>query len=66
MTRRIDGHGLARATGRRRTHIPLLEERNTRTGFFELETLRDVIARLPQSLRPVIEFRLHHRLARPV
>jgi integrase len=40
----------------RRPHIPLLEERNTRTGFFELETLRDVIAHLPAALRPVITF----------
>jgi integrase len=39
-----------------RPHIPMLEERNTRKGFFELEMLRDVLAHLPESLRPVIEF----------
>src|SRR5688572_4517235 len=36
--------------------IPLLEERNRRTGFFELEQLHAIMARLPESLRPVIEF----------
>ena len=39
-----------------RPHIPLLEERNTRTGFFELEMLQSVLAHLPEPLRPVIEF----------
>ena len=40
----------------RRPHIPLLEERNTRTGFFELEMLDDVVAHLPEPLRPVMVF----------
>ena len=40
----------------RRPHIPLLEERNTRTGFFELEMLRSILAQLPASLQPMIEF----------
>ena len=40
----------------RRPYIPLLEERNTRTGFFELEALRSVMAHLPAPLRPVMEF----------
>jgi integrase len=39
-----------------RPHIPMLEERNTRKGFFELEMLQDVLAHLPEPLRPVIEF----------
>ena len=39
-----------------RPHIPMLEERNTRKGFFELEMLHGVLAHLPASLRPVIEF----------
>jgi integrase len=39
-----------------RPHIPMLEERNTRKGFFELEMLRGVLAHLPQPLLPVIEF----------
>lgn len=40
----------------RRPHIPLLEERNTRTGFFELDMLRAVVAKLPKPLRPVMTF----------
>jgi integrase len=40
----------------RRPHIPLLEERNTRTGFFELAMLRGVLKHLPAALQPVIEF----------
>ena len=40
----------------RRPHIPLLEERNTRTGFFELEMPRDVLPHLPAALQPVIRF----------
>src|SRR5688572_29833261 len=39
-----------------RPHVPMLEERNTRKGFFELEMLQAVLAHLPESLRPVIEF----------
>jgi integrase len=39
-----------------RPHVPMLEERNTRKGFFELEMLQDVLVHLPESLRPVIEF----------
>lgn len=40
----------------RRPHIPLLEERNTRTGFFEREQLHAVLAHLPAALGPVIQF----------
>lgn len=45
-------------TGRllHRPHIPLLEERNTRKGFFELEAFASVLAHLPAALRPAIEF----------
>ena len=39
-----------------RPHIPMLEERNTRKGFFEPEMLNIVLEHLPESLRPVIEF----------
>jgi hypothetical protein len=38
-----------------RPHIPMLEERNTRTGFFELSQLANVLTHLPEPLRPVIE-----------
>jgi hypothetical protein len=37
-------------------HIPLLEERNTRTGFFEFEQFVNVRGHLPAALQPVIEF----------
>jgi integrase len=37
-------------------HIPLLEERNTRKGFFEPHQLASVLAHLPAPLRPVITF----------
>lgn len=39
-----------------RPHIPMLEERNTRKGFFDLEMLNSVLEHLPDALRPVIEF----------
>lgn len=39
-----------------RPHIPMLEERNTRKGFFEPEMLFTVLKQLPEPLRPVIEF----------
>ena len=39
-----------------RPHIPMLEERNTRKGFFELEMLHAVLAHLAEPLRPMIEF----------
>jgi integrase len=34
----------------------MLEERNTRKGFFELDMLLGVLANLPEPLRPVIQF----------
>lgn len=37
-------------------YIPLLEERNTRKGFFEQHQLASVLAHLPAPLRPVITF----------
>lgn len=39
-----------------RPHILMLEERNTRKGFFELEMLNSVLEHLRESLRPVVEF----------
>jgi len=39
-----------------RPHIPLLKERNVRTGFFELETFLAVRAKLPAPLQPVVTF----------
>jgi integrase len=39
-----------------RPHIPMLSERNVRTGFFEREQLQAVCDRLPASLQPVIQF----------
>ena len=37
-------------------YIPLLKERNVRTGFFEFEQFASVLAHLPTALQPVIEF----------
>jgi len=37
-------------------HIPSLEVRNVRTGFFEEPEFRSVLAHLPEDLRPVAEF----------
>jgi integrase len=39
-----------------RPHIPMLQERNVRTGFFEPEQFAAVLAHLPDEVRPVIEF----------
>jgi integrase len=39
-----------------RSRNPLLEERNRRTGFFELDQLSALVPRLPEPLRPVILF----------
>jgi integrase len=39
-----------------RPHIPMLEERNTRKGFFEQEMLFSLVEQLPEPLQPVIEF----------
>lgn len=37
-------------------HIPLLDERNTRTGFFEPDQLAAVLRHLPPDKRPMIQF----------
>ena len=39
-----------------RPHIPMLQENNTRTGFFEREQFQSVRAHLPAALQPVITF----------
>jgi integrase len=39
----------------RRPHIALLEERNTRTGFFELAMLAALLPHLPAEIRPVVQ-----------
>jgi integrase len=35
-------------------HIPLLQEHNTRTGFFERDAFESVRAHLPAALRPIV------------
>ena len=40
----------------RKPHIPMLQERNTRVGFFEPEQLDAVLAHLPEEIQPVIQF----------
>jgi len=39
-----------------RLHIPLIEVRNVRTGFFEEPEFRVVLTYLPEDLKPVVEF----------
>jgi hypothetical protein len=39
-------------TGAQRPYIGMLEERNTRTGFFEPDQFRAVVAHLPEPLSP--------------
>ena len=48
-----------------RPHIPMLQERNVRQGFFEREQYQTVLRHLPDDLRPLIDFRLHHGVAGP-
>jgi len=40
----------------RKPHVPMLQERNVRTGFFEREQLDSVLAHLPDEIQPVIRF----------
>jgi integrase len=37
-------------------HIPMLKERNVRTGFFEREQLERVLNLLPPAVRPAVQF----------
>jgi integrase len=37
-------------------HIEMLKENNARQGFFEVDQMAEVLARLPADLRPPIEF----------
>jgi integrase len=37
-------------------HIPMLKERNVRTGFFEREQLERVLDLLPPAVRPAVRF----------
>jgi integrase len=37
-------------------HIPMLKERNVRTGFFEREQIIRIVAYLPPAIRPAVQF----------
>jgi integrase len=37
-------------------HVPMLKERNVRTGFFEREQIERTLARLPPAIRPAVQF----------
>jgi integrase len=37
-------------------HIPMLKERNVRTGFFERDQLESVLEHLPAAVRPAVRF----------
>jgi hypothetical protein len=49
---------LARQNGKLTTvpHIPMLKERNVRTGFFEREQMEHVLAHLPPAVRRTVQF----------
>jgi integrase len=49
-------HLAERAGKARRPPFPILRVSNTRTGFFESEALRQVLAALPSAIQPVAEF----------
>lgn len=40
----------------RKPHVPMLQERNTRVGFFEPEQLDSVLGHLSEEIQPVIQF----------
>ena len=37
-------------------HVPMLKERNVRTGFFEREQVERILAHLPSAIRPAVQF----------
>jgi integrase len=37
-------------------HVPMLKERNVRTGFFEREQIERTLAHLPAAIRPAVQF----------
>jgi integrase len=37
-------------------HVPMLRERNVRTGFFEREQIERILAYLPPAIRPAVQF----------
>ena len=37
-------------------HVPMLKERNVRTGFFEREQIERILAQLPLAIRPAVQF----------
>src|ERR687898_2687954 len=37
-------------------HVPMLKERNVRTGFFEREQIERILVHLPSAIRPAVQF----------
>jgi integrase len=37
-------------------HVPMLKERNVRTGFFDREQTDRILAHLPAAIRPAVQF----------
>ena len=37
-------------------HVPMLKERNVRTGFFEREQIERILAHLPAAIGPAVQF----------
>ena len=46
---------LARQNGKL-MHVPMLKERNVRTGFFEREQIARILGHLPPAIRPAVQF----------
>jgi hypothetical protein len=40
-------------------HVPLLKERNVRTGFFERDQITRIVAHLPPAIRPAVQLAYH-------
>jgi integrase len=56
MLKRMFSLAVAKGKLAQKPHIPTIEVRNTRTGFFEELEFRSVLSHLPDHLRPIAEF----------
>jgi hypothetical protein len=56
IVRRVSVSGRSRQVSRPSAEVPVLQERNVRSGFFDDEMIEAVKARLPEALRPVVTF----------
>lgn len=56
ILKRMFSLAIAKGKLTQKPHIPTIEVRNTRTGFFEESEFKAVLAKLPEDLGPVAEF----------